>query len=163
MGTGWGTHSGRSLHFGIREHAMGSTMNGLTTCRLRPFGSTFRVFSDYMKPPIWMSALMEVPCIWIFTHDSIGVGEGGPMHQPVEHLVVLRSIPGLLTFRPCDANEVLPMWKYMGTLTTEPVAVVLSRQAVPTLGRSKYAAASCLTKGGYVIAEKIEGDPEVIL
>jgi len=162
-GTGWGTHDGRNLHFGIREHAMGSIMNGMATCRLRPFGSTFLVFSDYMKPPIRISALMEVPCIFIFTHDSIGVGEDGPTHQPVEHLTALRSIPGLLTFRPCDANEVLHMWRYIGTLTTEPAAVVLSRQAVPTLDRTKYAAASGVTKGGYVLAGKVEEDPDVIL
>eukprot|EP00493_Phyllostaurus_siculus_P003900 UN03916 len=142
---------------------MGSIMNGMATCRLRPFGSTFLVFSDYMKPPIRISALMEVPCIFIFTHDSIGVGEDGPTHQPVEHLTALRSIPGLLTFRPCDANEVLYMWRYIGTLTTEPAAVVLSRQAVPTLGRTKYAAASGVTKGGYVLAGKLDEDPDVIL
>jgi len=131
--------------------------------KLRPFGSTFLVFSDYMKPPIRMSAIMEVPSIWIFTHDSIGVGEDGPTHQPVEHLVALRSIPGLLTFRPCDANEVLEMWRYIAMLKHEPVAVVLSRQAVPTLDRSVYAKASGLTKGAYVIAGSLDQMPDVIL
>merc|ERR1719262_1705005 len=110
--TGWGTYKGRNLHFGIREHAMGSICNGMAVSGLRPFCSTFMVFSDYMKPPIRMSAIMEIPCIFVFTHDSIGVGEDGPTHQPIEHLAALRSIPGLLTFRPCDANEVLEMWKF---------------------------------------------------
>jgi len=161
-GTGWGTYGGRNLHFGIREHAMGSIMNGLAVSKLRPFGSTFLVFSDYMKPPIRMSAIMEVPCIWVFTHDSIAVGEDGPTHQPVEHLAALRSIPGLFTFRPCDANEVLEMWKYIAELQQEPVALVLTRQAVPTLDRNRYAAASGLLKGAYVLADSRTG-PEVIL
>merc|ERR1719215_1028019 len=150
--TQWGTYGGRNFHFGIREHAMGSIMNGMATCKLRPFGSTFLVFSDYMKPPIRLSAIMEIPCIWIFTHDSIGVGEDGPTHQPIEQLVALRSIPGLLTFRPGDANEVLEMWRCLARLHDEPAAVVLSRQPVPTLDRSKFAAASGLRKGAYVIA-----------
>merc|ERR1712203_1249465 len=124
-------------HFGIREHAMGSMMNGLSLSKLRPFGSTFLVFSDYMRPPIRISAIMEVPCIYIFTHDSIGVGEDGPTHQPIEQLASLRTIPGLSVFRPCDANEVLEMWKCIAPLRHDPVAVVLSRQAVPTLDRSK--------------------------
>mmetsp|Transcript_118181 Transcript_118181/g.294820 ORF Transcript_118181/g.294820 Transcript_118181/m.294820 type:complete len:745 (+) Transcript_118181:73-2307(+) len=160
--TQWGTYAGRNLHFGIREHAMGSIMNGMATCKLRPFGSTFLVFSDYMKPPIRLSAIMEIPCIWIFTHDSIGVGEDGPTHQPIEQLVALRSIPGLFTFRPCDANEVLEMWKYLAKLQDEPAAVVLSRQPLSTLDRSKFAAASGLCKGGYILAGA-NYEPDVIL
>eukprot|EP00931_Biecheleriopsis_adriatica_P066256 TRINITY_DN40650_c0_g1_i1.p1 TRINITY_DN40650_c0_g1~~TRINITY_DN40650_c0_g1_i1.p1 ORF type:complete len:756 (+),score=143.12 TRINITY_DN40650_c0_g1_i1:173-2269(+) len=160
----WGTFAGRNLHFGIREHAMGSIMNGMALCKLRPFGSTFLVFSDYMKPPIRMSAIMEVPSIYVFTHDSIGVGEDGPTHQPVEQLGALRSIPGLLTFRPGDANEVLEMWKHIIPLTDEPTAVVLSRQPLPTLDRSKYASAAGLHKGGYILADaSTDGQPEVIL
>lgn len=161
--SGWGTYGGRNIHFGIREHAMGSIMNGLAVSKLRPFGSTFLVFSDYMKPPIRMSAIMEIPCIWIFTHDSIGVGEDGPTHQPIEQLAGLRSIPGLLTFRPCDANECLEMWKYLAKLTHDPVAVVLTRQAVPTLDRSKYAAATGVSRGGYIIAGSASTEPDLIL
>lgn len=157
-----GSYQGRNLHFGIREHAMGSIMNGMAVSGLRPFGSTFFVFSDYMKPTIRMSAIMEVPCIWIFTHDSIGVGEDGPTHQPVEQLSALRSVPGLLTFRPGDANEALEMWKYVATMVDEPAALVLSRQAMPTLDRTIYAPAVGLTRGGYVLADYQE-DPEVIL
>mmetsp|Transcript_103222 Transcript_103222/g.301055 ORF Transcript_103222/g.301055 Transcript_103222/m.301055 type:complete len:743 (+) Transcript_103222:75-2303(+) len=150
--SGWGHYGGRNMHFGIREHAMGSIINGLSLSGVRPFGSTFLVFSDYMKPPMRMSAIMEINPIWIFTHDSIGVGEDGPTHQPVEHLAALRSIPGLLTFRPCDANEVLEMWKYILPLKDDPVAVVLSRQAVPTLDRTKYGSATGVSRGGYIIA-----------
>lgn len=151
------------MHFGIREHAMGSVINGLALCKLRPFGSTFLVFSDYMKPSIRMSSIMNLPCTWVFTHDSIAVGEDGPTHQPVEHLPALRSIPGLFTFRPCDANETLEMWKYIATLQRQPVAVILSRQNLPTLDRSEYAPASELNKGAYVIAGHVDEDPDVIL
>merc|ERR1719159_965431 len=157
-----GSYSGRIFHFGIREHAMGAAMNGMALSKLRPFGSTFMAFSDYMKPPIRMSAMMQVGSIWIFTHDSIGVGEDGPTHQPSEQLVALRSIPGLLTFRPCDANEVLEMWKYSAPLQTQPVVFSLSRQALPTLDRKKYASASGLSKGAYQIAGSNE-EPELIL
>lgn len=160
--SGWGEYGGRNLHFGIREHAMGSIVNGMCISKLRPYASTFLVFSDYMKPPVRLSAIMEIPCIWIFTHDSIGVGEDGPTHQPVEHLAALRSIPGLMTFRPCDANEVLEMWKYIVPLKHDPVAVVLSRQAVPTLDREKYGSASGLCRGAYVLAGGGQ-QPEVIL
>jgi len=142
---------------------MGSIMNGMAVSKLRPFGSTFLVFSDYMKAPIRVSAIMEVPSVWVYTHDSIGVGEDGPTHQPVEQLTALRSIPNLLTFRPGDANEVLEMWKYIATLKKEPAAVVLSRQNLPTLDRSKHGAASGLRKGGYVLAGDVEEEPEVIL
>merc|ERR1711972_1218998 len=160
--SGWGSYSGRNFHFGIREHAMGSIINGMAVSHLRPFGSTFFVFSDYMKPPIRLSAIMEIPCIWIFTHDSIGVGEDGPTHQPIEHLAALRSIPGLLTFRPCDANEVLEMWKLILPLRNEPAAVVLSRQNLPTIDRTKYAKASNLSKGAYILADSSSGTPELI-
>merc|ERR1719161_1404277 len=160
--SGLGSYIGRNFNYGIREHAMGSIMNGMVLSKLRPSGSTFLVFSDYMKAPIRMAAMMEIPTTFIFTHDSIGVGEDGPTHQPVEHLVALRSIPGLLTFRPCDANETLEMWKYLMTCTREPTAVVLSRQAVPTLNRNKYASASAVSKGAYVIA-KAGAQPDVIL
>lgn len=161
--SGWGNYAGRNIHFGIREHAMGSILNGLCLCKLRPFSSTFLVFSDYMKPPIRMSAFMRLPCIWIFTHDSIGVGEDGPTHQPVEQLSALRAIPDLLVFRPCDANETLEMWKHLMTIVDEPAAVVLTRQAVPTLDRSKYGSAYGLHKGGYIIAGDENEHPEVIL
>jgi len=157
-----GNYGGRIFHFGIREHAMGAAMNGMALCNLRPFGSTFLAFSDYMKPPIRMSSMMRTGCIWIFTHDSIGVGEDGPTHQPAEHLNALRSIPGLLTFRPCDANEVLEMWKYSLPLSGQPVVFSLSRQALPTLDRTKYAPASGLRKGAYKIAGK-DTEPELIL
>jgi len=150
-GGGVGDYGGRNFHFGIREHAMGSIMNGMAVSKVRPYGSGFFVFSDYMKPSIRMSAIMEIPCIWIFTHDSIGVGEDGPTHQPIEHLAAIRSIPGLLTFRPGDANEALEVWKYVIPLRHQPVAIVLSRQAIPTLDRKKYASASNVTKGAYVL------------
>lgn len=161
----WGQYAGRNLHFGIREHAMGSIMNGLALCKLRPFGSTFLVFSDYMRPPIRLASIMEMPCIFIFTHDSIGVGEDGPTHQPVEHVGCLRSIPGLVVFRPCDANECLEMWKYIMPLKDQPVALILSRQALPTLDRQKFAAAEGVHKGGYILADASTNGapPELIL
>mmetsp|Transcript_52171 Transcript_52171/g.124325 ORF Transcript_52171/g.124325 Transcript_52171/m.124325 type:complete len:738 (+) Transcript_52171:134-2347(+) len=158
----WGDYGGRNLRFGIREHCMGSVCNGMALCGLRPFCATFLVFSDYMKPPIRLSAIMEIPSIWVFTHDSIGLGEDGPTHQPIEHLAALRSIPGLLTFRPCDANEVIETWKFIGKLTHEPAAVVLTRQAVPTLDRTQYAPASGVARGGYILAD-CEGQPQLIL
>jgi transketolase len=160
--SGWGSFAGRNIHFGIREHAMGSVMNGMALCGLRPFGSTFLVFSDYMKPPIRLSAIMGAPCIFVFTHDSISVGEDGPTHQPVEHLSALRSIPDLIVFRPCDANETLEMWRHVVTLSVEPAAVVLTRQALPTLDRSKYRSADGLHKGAYIIAGSDE-HPDLIL
>jgi len=160
--TGWGNYGGRNLHFGIRENAMGSICNGLALSKLRPYGSTFMVFSDYMKPAIRMAAIMEVPSIWIYTHDSIGVGEDGPTHQPIEQLTSLRSTPGLLTFRPCDANEVLEMWRFVAEHNHLPCALCLSRQGVPTLDRSKFGAASGLRRGAYVLADS-HPEPEVIL
>lgn len=143
---------------------MGSIMNGMALSHLRSYGSTFLVFSDYMKPPIRMSCIMEVPCIWVFTHDSIGVGEDGPTHQPIEQLNALRAVPGLYVMRPCDANETLQMWKWIMPLVDDPVAVVLSRQNLPTLDRSKYAGVEGVHKGGYVIASSCAGsEPEVLL
>lgn len=155
-------YSGRNVHFGIREHAMGSILNGLSLSKIRPFGAGFFIFSDYCRPTIRLSALMEIPVIYIFTHDSIGVGEDGPTHQPVEQLPSMRAIPGLTTIRPCDANEVLEAWKYIAKQRHEPVALVLTRQKVPTLDRTKYGAAEGLQKGAYVLAD-CEGKPELLL
>ena len=156
-------YGGRNLHFGIREHAMGSILNGLSLSKLRPFGSGFLIFSDYMRAPIRLSAIMELPIIYIFTHDSIGVGEDGPTHQPVEQLISLRAIPGLVTIRPCDANEVAEAWRVILQFRHEPVCLILSRQAVPTLDRARYAPASGLAKGAYILADTPAGAPEVIL
>jgi transketolase len=154
---------GRNLHFGIREHAMGAIVNGLTLSGLRAYGSTFLIFSDYMKPPIRLAALMQQPSIFVFTHDSIGLGEDGPTHQPVEQLLSLRSVPGLVTLRPADANEVIEAWKLIAQLRHQPSALVLTRQAVPTFDRSTYASAAWLAKGAYVMADAREGVPELIL
>jgi transketolase len=158
-----GKYGGRNLHFGIREHAMGAVLNGLALSGLRPFGSTFLIFSDYMKPAIRLSALMELPVIVIFTHDSIGVGEDGPTHQPVEQLLALRGIPHLVTLRPADANEVVAAWRAIMTLRDRPACLVLSRQALPTFDREFYAPASGLSRGAYVMADPAEGPPSVIL
>lgn len=154
-------YSGRNLHFGIREHAMGAIANGMALSYLRPYTSTFLVFSDYMKPPIRLAAIMELPVVFVFTHDSIGVGEDGPTHQPIEHLTQLRATPGLLTLRPGDANETLELWKVALAQTHRPSCVVLSRQPLPTLDRSQYAPASGAAKGAYVLAGADE--PKVIL
>jgi transketolase len=156
-------YGGRNFHFGIREHAMGAILNGMSLSKIRPFGSGFLIFSDYMRAPIRLSALMELPVIYIFTHDSIGVGEDGPTHQPVEQLISLRAIPGLTTIRPGDANEVAEAWRLILGFRHEPVCLILSRQNMPTLDRTKYAPASGLTKGAYILADTSEGDPEVIL
>jgi transketolase len=155
--------AGRNLHFGIREHAMGAILNGLSLSKIRPFGSGFLIFSDYGRAAIRLSALMEIPVIHIFTHDSIGVGEDGPTHQPVEQLASLRAIPGLVTLRPGDANEVVEAYRYIMQLTHEPAVLVLSRQSVPTLDRSKYASASGVARGAYVLGDAPGGNPEVIL
>jgi transketolase len=155
--------AGRNLHFGIREHAMGAILNGLSLSKIRPFGAGFLIFSDYGRAAIRLSALMEIPVIHIFTHDSIGVGEDGPTHQPVEHLASLRAIPGLITLRPGDANEVVEAYRYIMQRTHEPAVLVLSRQALPTLDRNKYAAASGVTRGAYVLGDAPGGNPEVIL
>jgi transketolase len=154
---------GRNLHFGIREHAMGAIVNGLALSKLRAYGSTFLIFSDYMKPPVRLAALMELPVIYVFTHDSIGVGEDGPTHQPVEQLAALRAIPGLITLRPADANEVVEAWRVIMALRHQPACLVLSRQPLPTLDRSRYAAASGLARGAYVLAEAPKGAPEILL
>jgi transketolase len=156
-------YSGRNLHFGIREHAMGSVVNGLALCNLRAYGSTFLIFSDYMKPPIRLSALMELPTVFVFTHDSIGVGEDGPTHQPIEQLLSLRSVPGLITLRPADANETVEAWRVIAELKHRPAALALSRQALPTLDRDIYASAKGVAKGGYVLADAKPGKPDVIL
>ncbi len=157
------TPHGRNLHFGVREHAMGAVLNGLALSKVRAYGSGFLIFSDYMRAPIRLSALMELPVIYIFTHDSIGVGEDGPTHQPVEHLASLRAIPGLVTFRPGDANEVLEAWRYTMAQHHEPVVMVLSRQALPTIDRTKHGAAAGTARGAYVLAEAEGGRPDVIL
>jgi transketolase len=154
---------GRNMHFGIREHAMGAVLNGLSLSKIRPFGATFLIFSDYCKPAIRLSAIMELPTIYIFTHDSIGVGEDGPTHQPIEQLPSLRAVPGLITLRPADANEVVEAWKLIMKLRHDPVALVLTRQALPTLDRAKYGSAAGVEKGGYVLAGPPDAEPEVIL
>ncbi|MGB6482062.1 MAG: transketolase [Candidatus Acidiferrales bacterium] len=157
------SYGARNFHFGIREHAMGGVLNGLSLSKIRPYGSTFLIFSDYMREPIRLSAVMEVPVIYVFTHDSIGVGEDGPTHQPIEQLVALRAIPGLITLRPADANEVTEAWRLILQLSHEPVALVLSRQPLPTLDRTKYASAAGLAKGAYVLADAEGGKPELLL
>ena len=141
---------------------MGAILNGLALAKLRAYGSGFLIFSDYGKGSLRLAAIMELPVIYVFTHDSIGVGEDGPTHQPVEHLAALRSVPGLVDIRPCDANEVAEAWRVIVELKHEPVALILSRQALPTLDRSKYAAASGLRRGGYVLADA-EGEADVLL
>jgi transketolase len=158
-----GNYNARNFHFGIREHAMGSIVNGMALSKVRAYGSTFMIFSDYMKPPMRLSAIMENPAIWIFTHDSIGVGEDGPTHQPIEQLPSLRAIPGLVTLRPADANEVVEAWKVIMKLQQQPAALVLTRQGLPTLDRSKYASAAGVARGAYILAEADGGKPEVIL
>jgi len=158
-----GSYAGRNLHFGIREHAMGSIANGLGVSKLRPFTATFFNFSDYMKPPIRLAAIMELPVIFIYTHDSIGLGEDGPTHQPIEQLATLRSVPGLMLLRPADANEVVEAWKIIMPLDHKPAALVLTRQAVPTFDRTKYASAAGVAKGAYVLADAPDGKPQVIL
>jgi transketolase len=156
-------YAGRNFHFGIREHAMGAILNGMSLVKVRPFGSGFFIFVDYMRGSLRLSALMEIPVIYIFTHDSIGVGEDGPTHQPVEQLAHMRSMPGLIMIRPFDANEVREAWKVILQLHHEPAVLVLTRQAVPTIDRSRYAAASGLARGAYILADAPNADPEVIL
>jgi len=155
------TPEGRNMHFGIREHAMCAVLNGMALSKVRAFGSGFLIFSDYSRPSIRLAALMEIPTIYIFTHDSIGVGEDGPTHQPVEQLASLRAIPGLLTIRPADANEVVEAWKVIMQLTHVPTALILSRQALPTVDRLKYASAEGVARGAYTLAG--DGTPDVIL
>ncbi|MCX8252815.1 MAG: transketolase [Beijerinckiaceae bacterium] len=157
------TPGGRNMHFGIREHGMGGICNGMALAGLRAFGSTFLVFSDYMRPPIRLSALMELHNFTVFTHDSIGVGEDGPTHQPIEQVPSLRMIPGLLVFRPGDANEVAETYRVVMELKHNPAALIFSRQAMPTLDRTKYASATGVAKGAYVLADAEDGKPQVIL
>jgi len=154
---------GRNIHFGGREHAMGAILNGLSLSKVRPYGSGFFIFSDYARPTIRLSALMEIPVVHIFTHDSIGVGEDGPTHQPIEQLPSLRAIPGLIILRPADANEVVEAWKIIMQLRHEPAVLILPRQALPTLDRTKYASASGVAKGAYVLADAPNSQPEVLL
>ena len=157
------TYAGRNLHFGVREFAMGAVLNGLALAKVRAYGSTFLIFSDYARPAIRLSALMEIPVIYIFTHDSIGVGEDGPTHQPVEQLVSLRAIPGLIVLRPADANEVVEAWRVIMQLHHEPAVIVLSRQALPIIDRSIYAPATGVAQGAYILADADDGKPEVLL
>lgn len=157
------SYGGRNLHFGVREHAMGAIVNGLAVSKIRPYGATFLVFSDYMRNTLRLAAIMEIPSIFIYTHDSIGVGEDGPTHQPIEHVASLRAIPGLITLRPADANEVLEAWKFIMPLKHEPVALVLTRQALPTVDRTKFASAEGLQRGAYVLADSAGAAPQVLL
>jgi transketolase len=157
------TPTGKNLHFGIREHSMGAIVNGLSLSKLRAFGATFFIFSDYARPAIRLSAIMELPTIFVFTHDAMGDGEDGPTHQPVEHLASLRAIPGLVLLRPGDANEVVEAYRYVMQLRHKPALLALSRQPLPTLDRSKYASASGVARGAYVLADAPGGNPELIL
>jgi transketolase len=157
------SYDGRNLHFGVREHAMAAVLNGMSLAKVRPYGSGFFIFSDYARGAIRLSALMELPVIHIFTHDSIGVGEDGPTHQPIEQLANLRSLPGMLLIRPCDANEVVEAWKLIMKQRHSPVALILTRQALPTLDRARYAPASGLGRGAYVLADAPNGKPDVLL
>ncbi|HKT96650.1 MAG TPA: transketolase [Paraburkholderia sp.] len=158
------TPGGRNLHFGVREHGMGAVSNGLAVSGLRPFASTFLIFSDYMKPPIRLAAIMELPVVYVFTHDSICLGEDGPTHQPVEQLASLRAVPGLTTLRPADANEVAQAWRVVLDGPREPACIVLTRQPLPTLDRSRYASAEGVRRGAYVLADAPQGKrPEVLL
>ncbi len=156
-------YAGRNLHFGIREHAMGAICNGMALAGLRAYGAGFLIFSDYMKPPIRLAAIMELPVIYIFTHDSIGVGEDGPTHQPIEQLATLRATPGMVVLRPGDANEVAHAWRVALSLKEHPCALILSRQPLPTLDRSRLAAAAGVARGAYILADAPDGKPQVIL
>ena len=154
---------GKNLHFGIREHAMAAIVNGMSLSKLRAFGATFFIFSDYARPAIRLAALMELPSVFVFTHEAMGDGEDGPTHQPVEQLASLRAIPGLVTIRPADANEVVEAYRYVMQLRHKPAVLALTRQPLPTLDRAKYASASGVVRGAYVLADAPGGDPEVIL
>jgi transketolase len=155
--------AGRNFHFGVREHAMGAIINGMSLIKVRPFGSGFLIFSDYGRGAIRLGAIMEIPVIYVFTHDSIGVGEDGPTHQPIEQLASLRAIPGLITIRPADANEVVEAWRVIMQLHHEPAALILTRQALPTVDRKKYASATGVAKGAYVLADAPGGKPDLLL
>jgi transketolase len=158
-----GSYAGRNFHFGVREHAMGAALNGMAMIKVRPFGGTFFNFTDYMRPAMRIAAITEIPTIYILTHDSIGLGEDGPTHQPIEQLASLRAMPHMLVMRPGDANEVVEAWKVIMPLKHNPVSLVLTRQALPTIDRSKYASASGVAKGAYVLADVPGGKPDVIL
>jgi len=158
-----GSPGGKNLHFGIREHSMAAIVNGLSLSKVRAFGATFFIFSDYARPAIRLSALMELPSIFVFTHDAMGDGEDGPTHQPIEQLASLRAIPGLVTLRPGDANEVVEAYRYVMQLRHQPAVLVLSRQPLPTLDRRAYAPAAGVARGAYVLADPPGGNPEVIL
>jgi len=158
-----GEYAGRNVHYGVREHAMGAAMSGMAECRLRPFGGTFFNFCDYMKPAVRLAALMELPVIYVFTHDSIGLGEDGPTHQPIEQLASLRAMPNILVLRPGDANEVVESWKLAMQQNHRPTALVLSRKAMPTFDRTKFAPASGVARGAYVLSDAPGGKPDVIL
>ncbi len=157
------TPGGRNFHFGVREHAMAAVLNGMALCNIRPFGSGFLIFSDYARPAIRLAALMEIPVIHIFTHDSIGVGEDGPTHQPIEQLASLRAIPNLIVLRPGDANEVAEAWRVIMREQRRPVALILSRQNLPTADRTQYASAAGLSRGAYILADTGDGWPQIIL
>jgi transketolase len=157
------TPGGKNLHFGIREHAMAAIVNGLSLSKLRPYGASFFIFSDYARPSMRLAALMELPSLFVFTHDAMGDGEDGPTHQPVEHLASLRAIPGLVTLRPGDANEVVEAYRYIMQQRHQPAVLALSRQPLPTLDRSKYASASGVSHGAYILADAPGGNPEAII
>ena len=158
-----GSYGGRNFHFGIREHAMGAILNGMALSKLRPYGATFFIFTDYMRPPIRLAALMDIPTIFIYTHDSIGLGEDGPTHQPIEQLVSMRAVPRLLVFRPADANEVAETWRAIMPIQHQPVLMAFTRQGVPTFDRKKYASAAGVAEGAYIMADADGGKPELIL
>jgi len=158
-----GNYGGRNFHFGVREHAMGAALNGMSNSKLRAFGGTFFNFTDYMRPSMRLASITEIPTIYVLTHDSIGLGEDGPTHQPIEQLASLRAMPNMIVMRPGDANEVVEAWKVIMPLKHNPVALVLTRQALPTIDRTKYAPASGVAKGGYVLADPQGGKPQVIL
>ena len=160
---GTGDRGGRNLHFGVREHSMAAICNGLALSGLRPYCGTFFVFTDYFRPSMRLAAIMHQPVLYVLTHDSIGLGEDGPTHQPVEHLAACRTIPGVLVFRPADANEVAEAYRTLLPITNRPAALVLTRQTMPTLDRSKYGSAGGVAKGGYVLLDSPDGDPQVIL
>ncbi|MBV9182276.1 MAG: transketolase, partial [Acidobacteria bacterium] len=158
-----GNYGGRNFHFGVREHAMAAALNGMAVSKLRAFGGTFFNFTDYMRPAMRLAAVMEIPTIYVLTHDSIGLGEDGPTHQPIEQLASLRAMPHMIVMRPGDANEVIEAWKAILPLKRNPVCLVLSRQALPTLDRSKYQSAVGVARGGYILADAPEAKPEIIL
>ncbi|HEY2445679.1 MAG TPA: transketolase [Rhizomicrobium sp.] len=158
-----GRYGGRNFHFGIREHAMGAVVNGLTLSGLRAYGATFLIFSDYMRPAIRLSALMKIPSLFIFTHDSIGLGEDGPTHQPIEQLIGLRAIPGLVVLRPCDANEVAECWRAVMALSDHPACLIFSRQKLPTLERGKFGPARGAAHGAYILSDPDRAAPQAII